>query len=386
MAASLTIASETTVTAWGFSNQRRKDLSRLWYRAASQSLDMASCVQQPGICTVQAVQVLFMSAKKLGCLEKQMQLFGVAHKTALDLGYEQLPYEATLDIAHALLCLQEWLSTRAMDTLTTNRLLRTNETTHPAGDYILPGHALSIQVNPQLSTIFDTDFCVFLDRVAQVAAGHFEFSCNMQEEPGSYIAVLDLDYKLRALSKDPIYQVQKPARIVLSHLLLLLHKRWSLRSFEDSQFSYSRWASVTASTQIIRDIDCSREGKGEVSLWNFLVCQILNMRVIRTNKTSVNDLRCASDHVPKHRTLVPHGSVVLRAPRADRPSSSRIAGFLLRRPFEGDVQYCSISRPIMDGHGSRRMIVDELLVNPFDHGAFSYRHSSGTETETAANG
>ncbi|KAK4496073.1 hypothetical protein PRZ48_012052 [Zasmidium cellare] len=329
LAASLTIASEPTVTAWGFSNQRRKDLSRLWYRAASQSLDLAASVQQPGICTVQAVQVLFMSAKSLGYLEKQMHLFGVAHKTALDLGYEQLPYEATLDMLTpppsfeqlvseepvtnqmiwTQLCLQEWLATRAIDILTTNRLLRTNESTHATGDYILPGHAISIQVNPQLSTILDTDFCIFLDRVAQIAAGHFESSCNMPEESSSYIDVLDLDQKLRVLSKDPIYQTQKPPRIVLSHLLLLLHKRWFLRSFEDSQFSYSRWASVTAATQIIRDIDTAREGKGEVSLWNFLSTVFAALVTMCQNIAHLSLMEAA---YCEHREMIDRGVAALQ--------------------------------------------------------------------------
>lgn len=120
-----------------------------------------------------------------------MQLFGVAHKTALDLGYDQVSCEAVLNMLRAYRPKSNHepeepdsaLSARVarnegVDVLTTSCVLLTSLPS-TVGDCIPSDAALSIQVNPQLSTIFDTAFYIFPDRVAEIAAGPFETSCKM---------------------------------------------------------------------------------------------------------------------------------------------------------------------------------------------------------------
>lgn len=101
MAASLTCTSEPVARSWGFPKAQKRRLSEKWYEAAILCLHLGDYTSKHNLFSVQAIQVLSMSAHTIGFSNRQFIIFGAAIRISQDLGLQRLALDPELDSLNA---------------------------------------------------------------------------------------------------------------------------------------------------------------------------------------------------------------------------------------------------------------------------------------------
>lgn len=121
---SMTCASPSTCSGWGFSEAERTTLSSRWHGATLTCLNLAGYTETHTIYSVQAIATLTISAHILGNSNSQSVLLAAAGRIAQSLGLHRLEAGASRDVAGTdqlrkleagkrvfiQLCTQDWFS------------------------------------------------------------------------------------------------------------------------------------------------------------------------------------------------------------------------------------------------------------------------------------
>ena len=97
MTASLTCTSDSMAESWGFSKEQKRYLSKQWYEASIACLRLGDYTSKLSVYSIQAIQVLSMSAHIIGFSDKQFVIFGTALRIAQNLGLQRLAQDPELD-------------------------------------------------------------------------------------------------------------------------------------------------------------------------------------------------------------------------------------------------------------------------------------------------
>lgn len=231
-------------------------------------------LSKPDVRHVRITQILSVSAEPLAKSKEQLSLVYDVCRPAEEAGFtwgcyaafvERLVHgphprlpkrEAGRSAKHRLwaqLCVQDWLATHALE------MLLNTDVKKYADNALLQAGKEQESISEQSVTP------AFLDVILETFTQTSWNTTSM-----SYTSIIALDMQLRKLTKHPACEARAANRIVLNHLILLLHRKYFLASFHDDQYAYSRWTSVATARQIIA---CVEEGiaSAEFSAWHFAV-------------------------------------------------------------------------------------------------------------------
>jgi hypothetical protein len=94
MAASLTCTSDSVAHSWGLYKAQKRLLSKQRYEATVSCLHLGDYTSKFHVYSIQAIQVLSMSAHTISFSNKQSMIFGAALIIAQNLGLQRLAYDA----------------------------------------------------------------------------------------------------------------------------------------------------------------------------------------------------------------------------------------------------------------------------------------------------
>jgi hypothetical protein len=295
MAGSMASATEQMASSWGFSNKDRRRLTSHWFKAAVSCLGLADYLCRHHIYSIEAIAVLTMSAHSLGFSSTQRTLLGGALKIAQALGLQRLgpernssvmpsstsQREATrqIELGRRLwgqLCIQDWASISFSQMYSIQQ--RHCSTTKPGNYDEQTGQVLPDEV-PTITSFANLlfDICAILP---QVHDGLISASTPLTQ----YEEVMEYDSKIRTLNTEllPAYfQMSEPVdpkwppwipwarrhiRMEISHKLLLIHRKFLIRSFADPVFEFTRRTCLEAAKTIV--MEGAQPGwKGAPMLW-----------------------------------------------------------------------------------------------------------------------
>ncbi|KAL8714643.1 MAG: hypothetical protein Q9220_001592 [cf. Caloplaca sp. 1 TL-2023] len=292
MTASLTCANDSVVRSWGFGKAYRRNLCVQWYEASLSCLHLGDYTAKSAVFSIQAIQVLSMSAHTTGFSNRQYIIFGAAVKIAQNLGLQRLAYNPKLDeITNITLspsqkeqvlqrevgrriwtqmCIQDWFSIPSSDMYSINRQHFTacrprridDESLRPADDRVPLG----------------IDLGNLLYEIALLMAQFHDSIIALPDLGAEYDQVLMYDSKMRALNMDitsrssnaPMWArwAKSVATIVQAHKIIMIHRSFLGKSFTDPKYTYTRWASVAASKTIVREAETAATDVKRPALWH----------------------------------------------------------------------------------------------------------------------
>ena len=286
MAASLTCTSDSVAHSWGFTKVQKRYLSKQWYEASVACLHLGDYTSKLNVYSIQAIQVLSISAHIIGFSNKQFVIFGVALRIAQNLGLQRLAQDPDLDEfpadsagmlssrkdvlirrevgrrIWAQMCTQDWFSIPSSDMyyinkrhFTTSRPRRIDdENMVPAGDQVPVA----------------TDSGNLMYDFASLMADFHDSITALSDPAAKYDQVLKYDSRMRALRETPYLasteksDISEPqwvrwakgvASIVQAHKIIMIHRSFLGKSFTDPRYAYTRWASIAASKTILRNAE-----------------------------------------------------------------------------------------------------------------------------------
>lgn len=95
MAASLNCASHSVAHSWSFLKAQKCHLSKQWYEASISCLHLGDYTSKLNVYSIQAIQVLSMSAHTISFSNTQFVIFDAALRIAQNLGLQRLCINAT---------------------------------------------------------------------------------------------------------------------------------------------------------------------------------------------------------------------------------------------------------------------------------------------------
>ena len=97
MTASLTCSSDSVAHSWGFTKAQKHGLSKRWYEASVACLRLGDYTTKFSLSSIQAIQVLSISAHAIGFSDDQFVLCRAALRIAQHLGLQRLAQEPEWD-------------------------------------------------------------------------------------------------------------------------------------------------------------------------------------------------------------------------------------------------------------------------------------------------
>ena len=300
MAASLTCTSDSVAHSWGFLKAQKCYLSRQWYEASISCLHLGEYTSKLNVYSIQAIQVLSMSAHSIGLSNTQFVIFGAALRIAQNLGLQRLAQDPELDnfstdgagislsrkdmlirreIARRIwtqLCTQDWFSIPSSGMysikkqhFTTSRPQRVDdENMLPAGDRI-----------PVV-----TDSGNLMYDIASLMAEFHDSVTALSDPAAKYDQVLKYDSRMRAIGSESVPHLfpievteasgpqwvrwaRSVASIVQAHKIIMIHRSFLGKSFTDLRYTYTRWASIAASKTILREAEAATANVERPAFW-----------------------------------------------------------------------------------------------------------------------
>ena len=301
MAASLTCTSDSVAKSWGFSKAQKRYLSKQWYEASIACLHLGDYTSKFSVYSIQAIQVLSMSAHTNGFSDKQFVIFGTALRVAQNLGLQRLAPDPELDTFPAYgvemslsrkdmlirrelgrriwiqICVQDWFSIPSSDMysinkqhFTTSRPRRINDQ-----DMVLAGDQVPVA----------TDSVNILYSIASLMADFHDSIIALSDPAAKYDQVLKYDSRMRALctqSKAQVFSAENPetswpqwvrwtrgvTSIVQAHKVIMIHRSFLRKSFTDPRYTYTRWASIAASKTILLEAEIATADVERPAFWH----------------------------------------------------------------------------------------------------------------------
>ncbi|KAK9323687.1 hypothetical protein V1517DRAFT_88887 [Lipomyces orientalis] len=300
MAASLACTSDLMAHSWGFPKVQKRLMSKYWYKATISCLYLADYTSKPHVYSIQAIQVLTMSAHTIGFSNEQFILFGAALRIAQSLGLQRLAHDPELDSFTAnnagtsqfrkellikretgrriwtRMCIYDWFSIPSSEMYFINKQHFTTIRPHRVDDetMILAGDQVPL----------GTDVGEYLYDIASLMAEFHDSVSALMDPVAKYEQVLKYDSKLRALGPESLPQsfstevaeASRPqwvlwargvASITHAHKIIVIHRSFLGKSFTDPRFAYTRWASVAASKTILREVEAACADLERPAFW-----------------------------------------------------------------------------------------------------------------------
>lgn len=300
MAASLTCASDSVAHSLGFPKAQKRFLSKQWYKATVSCLDLGDYTSKLHVYSIQAIQVLSMSAHTIGTPNRQFTIFGAALRIAQNLGLQRLAQDPEFDnftvdnvgISQSLkdllikreterriwtqMCSQDWFSIPSSEMYSINKQHFTTIKPHRIDDEKM--------ILAEDHVPLGTDLCNYLYDVASLMADFHDSVTALVDPVAKYEQVLKYDSRLRALDMAPAHHTlltettevfRSPwvgwargvAHMVHAHKIIMIHRSFLGKSFTDSSFAYTRWASIAASKAILREVGIASADVERPTLW-----------------------------------------------------------------------------------------------------------------------
>ena len=301
MTASLTCTSDSVAQSWGFSKAQKRYLSKQWYEASVACLHLGDYTSKLSVYSIQAIQVLSMSAHTIGFSSKQFVIFGVALRIAQNLGLQRLAQDPDLDsfstdsvgtspsqkdllirreIGRRIwtqMCIQDWFSIPSSDMYFINKQHFTTSRPRRIDDenMVLAGDKVAVA----------TDSGNLLYDIASLMADFHDSVVALSDLAAKYDQVLKYDSRIRTLctqSKPHIFSIESSevfgpqwvrwagglASIVQAHKIIMIHRSFLGKSFTDPRYTYTRWASVEASKIILREAEIATADVERPAFWH----------------------------------------------------------------------------------------------------------------------
>ena len=301
MTASLTCSSDSVARSWGFAKAQKHGLSKRWYEASVACLRLGDYSTKFSLHSIQAIQVLSVSAHAIGFSDDQFVLCRTAFRIAQNLGLQRLAQEPELDNfptisagtplsreylfirrevgrrIWARVCTQDWFSTPSSDMYTINRQHFT--TTRPRRiddeNMKLAGDRFAVATD-SISLLYD---------LASLMADFHDSITAISDPAAKYDQVLRYDSKMRVLGTQSMCHLfsteiteasgsqwvrwaKGVASIVQAHKIIMIHRSFLGKSFTDPRYTYTRWASVMASKTIIREVEIAAADVERPAFWH----------------------------------------------------------------------------------------------------------------------
>lgn len=295
MAASMSCASDNQTQVWGFQKAERAKLTRQWFKATLSCLNLADYMWRHHIYSVQAIEVLTMSAHVLGFSNTQSTLLGAALKIAQGLGLQRLSSEEDTPISPDLspvekdkvirrelgrrmwtqLCIQDWFSIPFSEMYTIQRHHFQTVAPEPIDDQTLT--LVSIESPTVIS------FVRGMVDLARLFSQCHDAIMRASTLLTKYDEVQNFEQKIRDLylQLPDVMSVHKPidpswphwipwARrslaVCYAHKQIMVHRHFLGRSFTEPTFARTRETCMTAAKTILKEAKTGYEGEGPV-LW-----------------------------------------------------------------------------------------------------------------------
>ncbi|WPH00496.1 Hypothetical protein R9X50_00332500 [Acrodontium crateriforme] len=342
MAQSLTCASDNAMATWGYDRKQKMMLGRRWFDCTVSCLNRGKWTSRPKLSSIQAVESLAMSAHPLGFANDQFILYGNAMRIALALGLQRVPHDPEQDDIDErkeppnspkrvnvrerevkrrvwmLLGTQDWFSA----TYTGMYWLQPEQSSTT-----LPRHFddETMSIAPEDRPII-SDFSKHIQHMGWIAAKFADAVRVEKDLEGKYHQIqiydaelrkMDLHNLPRSFQRSDIPWVRWTRGIItilLANKLLLMHRTFLSKSFNDIRYVSTRWASIEASKTIISEYNLAMLDTQRPTLWNddaHLVTAAITLSI---------DIFHRSPHEPEfheHRKLVEVAVASLRR-SADR--------------------------------------------------------------------
>ena len=301
MTASLTCTSDSVAQSWGFPKAQKRYLSKQWYEASVACLHLGDYTSKLSVYSIQAIQVLSMSAHTIGFSDKQFVIFGTALRIAQNLGLQRLAQDPELDTFPAdgagmslsrketmirrevgrriwmQMCIQDWFSIPSSDMYSINKQHFTTSRPRRIDDQnmVLAGDQVPVA----------TDSGNLLYDIASLMADFHDSVIVLSDPAAKYDQVLKYDSRMRALctqSKPQVFSAERTeasgpqwvrwargvASIVQAHKIIMIHRSFLCKSFTDPRYTYTRWASVAASKTILREAEIATADVEKPAFWH----------------------------------------------------------------------------------------------------------------------
>lgn len=287
LAGTMTCTSDQDTVAWGVSHGERGNLSRQWYKASVNCLNLADYTWRHHLNSVQAICVLTLSAHTLGFSNTHTTLLGSVIKMAQGLGMHRLELEPEEIIPSSVpitdtakrdrvlrreigrrlwqqICTQDWFSIPFSEMyLIQHKHFTSLPPQHIDEETLLP-------ISPHEPALVSFSKCA--KEIAAIMPEHHDSLLTATTLYQKYEQVLHYDARLKALATEglPTYfshntpimpywpgwvsWARRSLRITVAHKIIMIHRAFLGRSFSDATFGYTRRASLEAATIIIQEV------------------------------------------------------------------------------------------------------------------------------------
>ena len=304
MAASLTCTSDSVAKSWGFSKAQKRYLSKQWYEASIACLHLGDYTSKLSVYSIQAIQVLSMSAHTNGFSDRQFVIFGTALRVAQNLGLQRLAPDPELDTFPAYgvemslslsrkdilirrevgrriwmqICIQDWFSIPSSDMYSINKQHFTTSRPRRINDQDM------ILAEDQVPVATDSGNILY--SIASLMADFHDSIIVLSDSAAKYDQVLKYDSRMRAIctqSKAQVFSTENPemsswpqwvrwtrgvTNIVQAHKIIMIHRSFLCKSFTDPRYVYTRWASIAASKTILLEAEIAIADVERPAFWH----------------------------------------------------------------------------------------------------------------------
>jgi len=291
---SITCASSPVAASWGFVNSERARLSKQWFKATKNCLDVSNYMEIHTIYSVQAISTLTISAHILGFSNTQSVLLATAARLAQSLGIHRLGEEDTSNEllsesetkrrrkretgrrVWCQLCTQDWFSIPFSESYSLNSTFFNTAK---------PLNCLDQDMLPlPRSTPTITSYCNYLYDIASLIPQLQDAMNNCNTLYTKYEQVILHDEKMRKLataymptffsntspvaSDWPAYVpwARRSLAICAAHKIIMIHRKFLGLSFSNSAFAFTRRTCIAASKTILKEARAASDDNGPV-LW-----------------------------------------------------------------------------------------------------------------------
>ncbi|KAH8700078.1 hypothetical protein BGW36DRAFT_424919 [Talaromyces proteolyticus] len=296
MVASLVCAPSAEIEEWGFHCVEVSELAAAWFKACINCLNKANYSAKRNIYSVQAIATLAMSAHILDQSAELSVLRGAATQIARGLGLDQLSHDARVDIVTSTsseadkykllqrdtgrrlwfqLCVQDWISLPFSESHIIDPLQFTS--CKPANRNFLTMDLIDENCPTYVS------YTNYLFQIAKLMAKHHEAVLRSSTLLTKYEHTLDYDYRLRTLATkampkyfhivepiDPVWPdwipwARRSLTICFAHKMIMIHRAFLRKSFENAAFSATQSTCLAAAKTILKEVQ-TRDMEGP-TIW-----------------------------------------------------------------------------------------------------------------------
>ena len=300
MAQSITCGSEGAMALWGYDRRQKVELGRRWFECTVSCLNRGKYTSRPSIHSVHAIESLAMSAHPLGFSNDQFVLYGNAVRIAQALGLQHNAHNPEKDdideqlepinsakrrLARqreierrvwTLLCTQDWFGSAYTGMYW---LHRDQFSTALPRHYDDETMAMAPEHIPMKS-----DLNKHILSMSWHSARYADATRGLADNDRRYEQIQIFDAELRMMGPDSLPPCFAKYRdvpwirwgcniitILQANRLLLMHRPFLNKSFTDSRYAFTRWASVDASKTIMFHYEITLTDSDRPAFWNDLV-------------------------------------------------------------------------------------------------------------------